>query len=453
MDIQHPAEPPHVMSDEVANGRPAAGDARVQVVESYGLHSSIHSAVFDFCRSTGVLGPEDVVSDVVLWQGDLLPFLSDIVVLGGSWKAVSETVVWDISDFASQEMVDRVSRVFPMAQFEHGRRTEAMVHAEGIFEVKLEGLRAVIWSGHRTSRHWHRPEVLVIMAQEREKALALLHRVLATRKRHRLSLWGGAADGATPPPITVEEVVIPEPLKSTLLQEIDRFWTVATLATKEGITARRGLLFVGPPGTGKTQLVRHLLTRYPEVDAHLFISGTKYHSEDAFGEMLANLRKRRRPAMVILEDIDRLESSGAVTAEYLLNCLDGLLESSVPTLWIATSNDPAQLDQNLLNRPGRFDRTIVFDLPDPDLRKQLILLHTREKPGPNTLAEAEAASEGLSGAHIKEACIAARLATLDSGRPLDGALMEQIRRLQRQNRKARELGRSLSATRAGFAAG
>jgi SpoVK/Ycf46/Vps4 family AAA+-type ATPase len=63
-----------------------------------------------------------------------------------------------------------------------------------------------------------------------------------------------------------------------------------------------------------------------------------------------------------------------------LNALDGLVEPTAPTLWIATSNDPGRIEANLLNRTGRFDR--VFDFPLPGAAERVALLVAGLPHGP-----------------------------------------------------------------------
>src|SRR5205823_13754949 len=122
-----------------------------------------------------------------------------------------------------------------------------------------------------------------------------------------------------------------------------------------------------------------------------------------------SLRRSTKPAVVVLEDIDRLTDSGVVTKEFLLNALDGMLSVGGWVLWVATSNDPRGLEQNILDRPGRFDRVVVFPLPGPDERHQLIRLHSPLAIDESSLEGAARMAEGLSGAHLREACHAAAL--------------------------------------------
>jgi hypothetical protein len=419
-----------------------------------GLFVSINKDLLDLCQGSGALCGESDPLDAVLCDGDLAPFLADLTAAGGSWRPLSR-IVWDISyGMVPRADVEKVTREFPLAQVAFGTVPEIMMHGEGLFEVTLGDTRAVLWGGRRFHPDPRaRRLVLLIMAQSRDAALRLLRAVAAQREKPRVRLWGGGHSSASPKAVQEQEVILDPAMRTTLLSELDGFWRFAARAQAEGLAARRGLLLVGPPGTGKTHLIRHLITRYAELDAHLFVPGRQNHPSDAFGEMLAHVRLARRPALVILEDIDRIEASGAVTAGYLLNCLDGLLESPVPTLWIATSNDPTRMERNLLDRPGRFDRTIVFDLPAVDLREQLIRMHLDAPVPADRLHTAAKAAAGLSGAHIREACIATRLAVLENSARIEEILLRELGRVQQQHRKADELGRALASGRVGYQTG
>ena len=117
------------------------------------------------------------------------------------------------------------------------------------------------------------------------------------------------------------------------------------------------------------------------------------------------------PALVVLEDIDRLffghnnDEKPNVSLQQLLNCLDGV-GTQDGMIVVATANHPEVLDTAILRRPGRFDRVIEFGNPTKELRSTYL-----QKMCPALAREAldlcVKASEGLSFAQLRESYILA----------------------------------------------
>ena len=177
---------------------------------------------------------------------------------------------------------------------------------------------------------------------------------------------------------------------------------------KRRLPFRRGYLFHGPPGNGKTSVIRAMLNS-GKLDGHsvaLFCEKTDdYHLERMFQIAASNA-----PSLIVLEDIDRAFPQASsqlaptkVSLSHLLNCLDGL-GTQEGVIVVATANNPTVLDPAILGRPGRFDRIVEFPVPDCRLRATYL-----GKFIPN-LAEEEVrhfadCSEGFSFAQLREVYI------------------------------------------------
>ncbi len=171
-----------------------------------------------------------------------------------------------------------------------------------------------------------------------------------------------------------------------------------------------GVLLYGPPGTGKTLLARALAG---ESDVNfIHVAGPelldKYvgESEKAVREVFERARQAA-PSIVFFDEIDAIAGRRGETGEatervvsQLLTELDGLAENPNLVVLAATNRRDA-LDPALL-RPGRLEEHIEVPDPDADARREILAVHTREKPIADdvSLVDLAAETEGFSGAEL-----------------------------------------------------
>ncbi|MDX8351421.1 AAA family ATPase [Cognatiyoonia sp. IB215182] len=193
-----------------------------------------------------------------------------------------------------------------------------------------------------------------------------------------------------------------------------------------GVAAPRGVLFTGPPGSGKTLLARSIAAKTSA--AFFQISGPEVVSKH-YGESEAALRKvfqaaeKEAPAIVFIDEIDAIAPKReALSSEkqverrvvaQLLTLMDGLAERGRVILMAAT-NLPDSLDP-ALRRPGRFDREIMFAPPSADQRQEILRIHLRTAPLAENVDLASIANEshGYVGADLAALAREASLAALD----------------------------------------
>ncbi len=211
----------------------------------------------------------------------------------------------------------------------------------------------------------------------------------------------------------------------TDLQEVVEFLKFPKKFEAVGAKIPKGVLLVGPPGTGKTMLARAVAG---EANVPFFsISGSEF-VEMFVGVGASRVRdlfakaKKNSPCIIFIDEIDavgRRRGSGMggghdereQTLNQILVEMDGF-EQGTNVIVLAATNRSDVLDPALL-RPGRFDRRVNISLPDRKEREAILKIHFAKKPlAKNVDLDALAAkSAGSSGADLaniaNEAAIAA----------------------------------------------
>jgi ATP-dependent 26S proteasome regulatory subunit len=198
-----------------------------------------------------------------------------------------------------------------------------------------------------------------------------------------------------------EDLFLAADVVARIQSEIVNFFTpaVAEMYRRLNVPYRRGVLMHGPPGNGKTSIIKAIGASMPTV--HAMILRPSQALGDGALESIFRRWRKHAPAILVIEDLDHLLKD-YINLSHFLNQIDGIEGAATNgLLLLATTNHPEKLDPAINNRPGRFD--VVVEIPNPDdaLRARFFAQHLPEVE-PAVATELVRDTAGLSFAHLHE---------------------------------------------------
>jgi AAA+ superfamily predicted ATPase len=201
---------------------------------------------------------------------------------------------------------------------------------------------------------------------------------------------------------TDDYIRFPDSISATVLDEIRRFWDTGDRFARYGYLHRRGYLFYGKQGCGKSSLIGRIVSDIISDGHAAFFCQHPYY----FVRCMEKFREVEpaRPIVCIFEDID------AIIANYgdadLLQWLDGNHQVD-KVVNLASTNYPEKLDRRIVSRPRRFDRILRIDAPDARTREAYFSKKVSELT-PAEVSQWVELTEGLPFAALAEMVISVR---------------------------------------------
>ena len=187
-----------------------------------------------------------------------------------------------------------------------------------------------------------------------------------------LGQWGEWVTRSDLPPRTMDSVSLPALQKKRIVKDLEEFLDAEEQYNRLAIPWHRGYMFHGPPGTGKTSLVKALANEF-NLDLW-YVSLADLKTEASLISLLARVGPR---SLLLLEDIDTMKithdrdgaQQGSISMSSLLNTLDGVATPH-GLISVMTTNNFDILDE-ALTRPGRMDLVEMIDYPTIDTISQM----------------------------------------------------------------------------------
>lgn len=193
-------------------------------------------------------------------------------------------------------------------------------------------------------------------------------------------------------PASLDDVGGYDDVKAELRQAIIEQIKDKSLSRKYGLAPPKGVLFFGPPGTGKTMMMQALSREakyfFIYVKCSDLLSQWYGESEKNIAELFKDARKAA-PCILFFDELDAIgKKRDSYSADdvaprvmsVLLTEIDGFkTETMKPVIIVGATNLPDTLDPALL-RPGRLDKIIYMPLPDANARRAILDIHTRKFP-------------------------------------------------------------------------
>jgi ATPase family associated with various cellular activities (AAA) len=225
-------------------------------------------------------------------------------------------------------------------------------------------------------------------------------------------------------------------LKQQIREDLEQFFAMRQTYEEYGIPWKRGILFVGPPGNGKTHTVKALINVLQLPCLYVKSFRAEHMTEEDNIHNVFERARKSAPCILVLEDLDSLLTPH--NRSFFLNELDGFA-TNAGIVTLATTNHPEKLDPSILDRPSRFDRKYPFDIPEQSERLAYITLWNETLKAPLHISDEGAVqlselTVGFSFAYLKELFLSSMMRWVGSAEQgtMEQAMIGQVETLREQ---------------------
>lgn len=224
---------------------------------------------------------------------------------------------------------------------------------------------------------------------------------------------------------TFDNLILENVLKQDIQDDLNNFFASRETYHTYGVPWKRGILFIGSPGNGKTHTIKALINQMQQPCLYVKSFQSEYDTDSENIRKVFKQARQSAPCILVLEDIDSLLTDE--NRSFFLNELDGFaFNQGIVTL--ATTNYPERLDAAIRDRPSRFDRKYHFQLPGITERQAYILfwnnrLQNTMRLSEDAVTQIVTLTDKFSFAYLKELFVSSMIRWMGA---MEAGTMEKI---------------------------